>query len=108
MKHTQREWYASPMSENSDKWGVYVNYDSKPDTDCETGEFLECPGMETLIICDNLTEANAKLMASAPKLLKALQSFLEINESKEGFDIKTDMMILAILNGHKAIKKATK
>jgi len=70
-KHT-KNWFASPMDDTSKDWGVYFNEDFS-DTDSETGDHIQYAGMTTTIIADNLTEQQAKLIASAHGLLEALK-----------------------------------
>lgn len=45
---------------------------------------------------------------SEAELLRVVQSFLEINESTASFDIKTDMMVVAIESAKRVVEKVTK
>ena len=98
MGHTKGKWKAKNASD--DKTAIAIRGNGKIIATVWISKyFKDCPPIEQ-------AEANAKLIESAPELFKAVQSFLEISESKEDFDTKTDMMISAIvLSGSLPVKK---
>ena len=58
------------------------------------------------LICESISQANAKLIAAAPELLEALEYYFDVLEEARGKDwaVNPDHVLSKMLN---AVKKAT-
>jgi len=79
-----------------------------------TEYFVRRPGDDVAIASEIIdpanddapSEANARLIAAAPDLLEALESFIALNLRNDGATCDWHDLIAAVANAEKAVKKA--
>lgn len=78
-KHTKGPWYVEPNRDDEGQaLGFYVVHEK---TECDATAICFC---NNSIIRDREQEANAKLIAAAPEMLKALEGVMWLVQSELG------------------------
>jgi len=96
--HTPGPWEIDPDTRPGMEWNNHI-VDS-------TGNLTICFMSHSGGLSPDRDKANARLIAAAPELLEALESFIALNLRNDGATCDWHDLIAAVANAEKAVKKA--